>query len=120
MIACGIGLTVQLLFLALPSIVPSPRQLRIPPYAHSLKAGVLSVFIPSFALAILALVSVVNVTAVSVAQDTSISQAARDTDNAAQRIPFMIWTGQGLLSQLAQDDAIWNETGALRQQRLQD
>jgi PAS domain S-box-containing protein len=117
--ACLMGLIAHILFLALPAMVPTRETARTIAYVRSLKAELLVVFIPVIFIIILGLFSAVNITAVKVARNQSISQAARDTDNAAQRIPFMVQTGQGLLAQLAEDSAIWNEAGDLRQQRLQ-
>ncbi len=99
--------------------MPAPPGARIPFYARSLKGELLAAFIPVIVIIILVLFSTVNITAVSVARSQSILQAARDTDNAAQHIPFMVQTGHGLLGLLAEDGAIWSEAAGFRQQRLQ-
>ena len=48
----------------------------------------------------------------------AIAQAARDSENAAQRIPFIMQTGQGLLTQFTEDEALADGSDEVRQERL--
>ena len=113
-----VGLIIQALFLMIPSLIPTKQGLRTPPYARSLKSQVLFVIVPTIVIIILILFFVVNTTATQVAIQQSITAAARDSDNAAERIPFIRQTGQSLLDQFTEDEGLWSPSSEVRQQRL--
>jgi PAS domain S-box-containing protein len=112
------GFLVQLIFWIFPSLIPVKYGTRIPGYARSLKAQLLYLFAPTIALVFLLLFYAVNATAIAVATEQSLTQAMRDSHNAAQRIPFAMLTGQGLLSQFAGDGDLLDPSSDLRQHRL--
>jgi len=112
------GFVVQGVFLTFPSIIPAKKSSRIPPYARSLKSQVLFVSVPSILIVIVVLFWAVNTTAITVAIEQTLAEAARDSENAAERIPFILQTGQALLTQFTEDEGLYSLSAETRQQRL--
>ena len=112
------GFVVQAIFLAFPSIVPTKKGTRTLPHARSLKSQLLFVFVPSIIVVIVVLFLAVNTTAIKVAIQQTLAEAARNSENAAERIPFMLQTGQSLLTQFTEDDDLYSSSAEIRQQRL--
>ncbi len=112
------GAVVQAAFLAFPSIVPTKTGSRIPPYARSLRAKLLFVFVPSIVIVIIILFWAVNTTAIKVAVEQALLEAARNSENAAERVPFMFQTGQSLLAGFTEDEDIYSSSPEVRERRL--
>ena len=112
------GALVWAVFLAFPSIVPTRIAGRVPPYARSLRAKLLFVFVPSIVTVMIILFWAVNTTAIKVAVEQALLEAARNSENAAERVPFMFQTGQSLLAGFTEDEDIYSSSPEVRERRL--
>ena len=96
------GIVLQLLYLT-PLGRPVPVPSRIPPHARSVRASVLAAYLPAAAIAVLAVVGVLLVSAVASATEWALAEAARDASSAAQRLERSMEQEQNFLALAAQD-----------------
>jgi len=79
---------------------------RSPPYTRTLNRRLLFLFVPLILAMTIVLVYAVVKTTLQVATSDAVDEMARDASSAADDIPYFIHTGQGLLAEFANDEAL--------------
>ena len=112
------ALAIQGLYLLLPRIRPVRAAGRWPPYSRTLNRRLLVLFVPLIALITIVLVSAVTTAALRLATSEAVKQMARDANDAGEDIPHFLQTGQGLLTELANDEDLWATDAGVLEDRL--
>ena len=115
----GAALLVQAIYLLFPRLQPVHGTHRFPPYSRTLNRRLLFLFVPLVLAMTLVLVYAVTTTTLRVTTLYVVDEMARDANSAAEDIPFLIHTGQGLVVEFANDDALWRGDPANLENRLQ-
>ncbi len=102
------ALAVQAFYLLLPQRRPVQAARRSPPYSRTLNRRLLFLFVPVIGLITVLLVYAVTATALRLATSEAVNQMARDANSAAEGIPYFIQTGQGMLTEFANDERLWH------------
>jgi len=101
------GILVELLLLWRPDWqAVREDDLILPPWEQHLGQRMLYTLVPLLALAIIALVGLLAITAYQVATGLVLDQMSRDATNASESIPFFVQVGRGLIRNLAQDPTL--------------
>lgn len=108
----------QGVYLTIPRLRPVRITRHWPPYSRSLNRRLLFLFIPIVALITVVLVAAVTATALHQAASEAVRQMAKDANGAAEEIPHFVQTGQGLLAEFAEDEALRTGEGAALDERL--
>jgi PAS domain S-box-containing protein len=100
---------VQAVYLFFPSLRPAQVTRHHPPYSRTLNRRLLFIFVPLIVVMIFMLIYAVTATTLDVAVSDAVDEMARDANSAAEDIPYFIHTGQGALSDFANDEALWQD-----------
>lgn len=112
------GAIAQGVYIALPAWRPVQSDLAPPPYARSLSARLLFIFVPLILLVVGVLLYAVTTTALDAATRQAVAQMARDAASATDDVPYFFQTGQSLMDSFAADERLRSADEAVRQQRL--
>jgi len=110
---------VQAIYLLFPRLRPVHVVRRFPPYGRTLNRRLLFLFVPLILTMIFVLVYAVTATTLRVATLDAVDEMAQDANSAADDIPYFIHTGQGLLAEFANDEALWRSDPATLEGLLQ-
>lgn len=98
---------------AIYAVFPQRRPVRVtrraPPYSRTLNRRLLFLFVPLVGLITVVLVYAVTTTALRLAKSEAVTEMARDARMAAEQVPPLVQTGQGLLMEFASDEGLRGE-----------
>ncbi|MBN1976808.1 MAG: HAMP domain-containing protein [Anaerolineae bacterium] len=114
------ALIIQAIYLFLPSLVPSPAQLRIPPYLRTLNRRMLFLFVPLIMAMTIVLVYAVTMRTLDVATLEAVYGMERSATSAAEQIAYFTHIGQGLLGGFADDAGLLQDDPSALTARLQN
>ncbi|MBS3784828.1 MAG: cache domain-containing protein, partial [Anaerolineae bacterium] len=112
------ALVLQALYILCSRCRPVRTARQSPPYSRTLNRRLLFLFVPLIGLITVVLVYAVTTTAIRLAISEAVEQMARDANSAAEGIPYFIQTGQGLLSEFANDVELWDSDPTALESRL--
>jgi len=112
------ALVVQAVYLLSPRHRPVRVAHRSPPYSRTLSRRLLFLFVPLILIMTFVLVYAVVATTLQVATLDAVDEMARDANSAAEDIPYFIHTGQGLLAEFADDEALWSDDPTMLEDHL--
>lgn len=101
------GTMLQAVYAVAPQWRPVRRTRYWAPHDRTLNRRLLSLFVPLIGMMTAILVCAVTYTALRLATSEAVNQMARDADWAAEEIPHLLKTGQGLLADIAHDEDLW-------------
>lgn len=96
----------QLLYAFFPGLRPVRRARRSPPYSRNLNRRLLFLFVPLILAMTGVSVYAVTARALRLATTEAVDEMAGNANSVAEGIPFFIHTGQGLLSEFANDEKL--------------
>jgi len=102
------AIVVQTLYLFFPRLRPIRVARRSPPYIRSVNRRLLFLFVPLILIMTCVLVYAVTVTTLRMATLEVVNEMTQDAISAAEEIPYFIYTGQGLLTEFANDERLWH------------
>jgi two-component system phosphate regulon sensor histidine kinase PhoR len=106
------AILLQAIYFFFPSTTPVHMARRPSPYGRSLSRRLVYLFVILMTAMTIVLVYAVASTTVDLAQEQTINEITRDANNAVEWIPYFIQTGQGLLSEFANDERFWHSDPA--------
>ena len=112
------AIAVQVVYLLFPRLRPVHVAHQLPPYGRTLNRRLLFLFVPLILTMTFVLVYAVTGTTLRVATLDAVDEMARDANSAAGDIPYFIHTGQGLLVEFADDEALWQDDPTTLEDRL--
>ncbi len=112
------AVAIQTVYSFRPQYRPVRTAHRSPPYSRTLNRRLLFLFVPLIGLITIVLVYAVTATALRLATTEAVNQMARAANSAAEGIPYFIQTGQGLLSEFANDGRLWQTDREALENRL--
>ncbi len=101
------ALAVQVVYLFLPRLRPVLVAHQPSPYSRTLSRRLLFLFVPLILAMTAVLVYAVTATTLRVATLESVDEMARDASSASKGVPYFIHTGQGLVTEFANDERLW-------------
>lgn len=101
------GSMLQAVYGLAPRWRPVRRMRHWAPHCRTLNRRLLSLFVPLISIMTAVLVCAVTLTGLRLATSEAVNQMARDADWAAEEIPHLLQTGQGLLADIAHDEDLW-------------
>jgi len=102
------AIILQVVYLFFPRMRPVRVVHQYPPYSRTLSRRLLFLFVPLILIMTFVLISAVTATTLRMATLDAVDEMARDANSAAGDIPYFIYTGQGLLSEFANDEVLWH------------
>ena len=101
------AIIIQAVYLIFSSLRPVRVARHHPPYSRTLNRRLLFMFVPLIMVMTFVLIYAVTATTLDVAVSDAVDEMARDANSAAEDIPYFIHSGQGLLADFANDEALW-------------
>jgi len=111
------GIAVHILFALIPRLVPTSLGTRSLP-KRTIRAQVLTAFVPAALIAVLLVLYVVTSTVVGAAVQRSIAEVRRDAAVAGQRTRYVVRTGHERLSKTSADTLLLTAPGNLSSEDL--
>ena len=101
------AIVVQVVYVLFPRLHPVHTTRQYPPHSRTLNRRLLFLFVPLISIMTVVLIYAVVAMTLDVATTDAVDEMARDANSAADDISYFIYTGQGLLAEFANDEALW-------------